>query len=87
MAQQQDTEIVLGTGKLLFIFFGIAIVCGAFFGMGYSLGRPSVPLQAQAGRLTEHPFHNIPVAHQRGKREQSQTGLPILPPHWIVTNL
>jgi cell division septation protein DedD len=37
--QFQDTEITLGTGKLLGIFFALAIVCGLFFAMGYMLGK------------------------------------------------
>ena len=43
MSDQQDTEIILGTGKLLAIFFGLVAVCGTFFGLGYSLGRSSSP--------------------------------------------
>jgi DedD protein len=43
MASSQDTEITLGTGKLLFLFFGLVGVCALFFGLGYSLGRKSEP--------------------------------------------
>jgi cell division septation protein DedD len=39
MMASQDTEITLGTGKMLAIFFGLVALNGAFFGMGYSLGR------------------------------------------------
>jgi len=39
--QSQDTEITLGLGKLLGLFFVLAIVCGVFFAMGYSLGKGS----------------------------------------------
>jgi DedD protein len=35
----QDTEITLGTGKLLGIFFGLVLLCSVFFTMGYLLGR------------------------------------------------
>ncbi len=35
----QDTEITLGTGKLLGIFFGLVLLCSLFFTMGYLLGR------------------------------------------------
>jgi len=35
----QDTEITLGTGKMVALFFGLVALNGAFFGMGYSLGR------------------------------------------------
>src|ERR1700677_2558893 len=41
MASSQDTEITLGTGKLLGLFFGLVIVCAVFFALGYTLGRKS----------------------------------------------
>ncbi len=44
----EDTEITLGTGKLLVLFFGLVIVCALFFGLGYSLGRKSEPTLAMA---------------------------------------
>jgi len=47
--QQQDTEIVLGTGKLLAIFFFLVGICGTFFGLGYALGRNSGPMALQNG--------------------------------------
>jgi DedD protein len=47
----QDTEITLGMGKLLAIFFMAVIVCGAFFGMGYSLGKNSTPLNPMGTSL------------------------------------
>ncbi len=43
----QDTEITLGTGKMLGLFFGLVALCALFFGLGFSLGRGSVrPLAA-----------------------------------------
>jgi len=42
----EDTEITLGTGKLLVLFFGLVGVCALFFGLGYSLGRKSEPTLA-----------------------------------------
>ena len=41
-ATSQDTEITLGTGKMLALFFGLVAICAVFFGMGFSLGRSSV---------------------------------------------
>jgi DedD protein len=41
-ATSQDTEITLGTGKMLALFFGLVALCAIFFGMGFSLGRTSV---------------------------------------------
>jgi DedD protein len=46
-----DTEITLGMGKLLAIFFIAVIVCGAFFGMGFSLGKNSTPLNPMGQSL------------------------------------
>jgi DedD protein len=41
MSVSQDTEITLGTGKLLLLFFGLVAVCAVFFAFGYNLGRSS----------------------------------------------
>jgi hypothetical protein len=41
MASSQDTEITLGTAKLLGLFFGLVAVCAVFFALGYMLGRRS----------------------------------------------
>ncbi len=48
MASSEDTEITLGTGKLLVLFFGLVAVCAVFFALGYSLGRKSEPAIASA---------------------------------------
>lgn len=45
----QDTEITLGTAKLLGLFFGLVIVCAVFFALGYTLGRKSDAGLAAAG--------------------------------------
>jgi DedD protein len=41
MDSTQDTEITLGTAKLLALFFGLVMVCAVFFALGYTLGRKS----------------------------------------------
>jgi len=46
MASAEDTEITLGVGKLLGLFFLLAAICGVFFSIGYSLGRSSGREQA-----------------------------------------
>ncbi|WP_263359152.1 SPOR domain-containing protein [Acidicapsa ligni] len=35
----QDRELTLNSTTLLAIFFGLVLVCGLFFGLGYTLGR------------------------------------------------
>src|ERR1700730_12194023 len=42
MNTSEDTEITLGTGKMLALFFGLVILCAVFFGMGFSMGKNSV---------------------------------------------
>lgn len=34
-----DTELTLGSGMLLAIFFGLVLLCGLCFGMGYAIGH------------------------------------------------
>lgn len=46
MGSSEDTEITLGTGKMLVLFFGLVILCAVFFGMGFKLGKNSVPVIA-----------------------------------------
>jgi len=46
--QVRDTEITLSTGKLLGMFFALAVICGVFFTMGYLLGKST-----SAGGRTE----------------------------------
>ena len=46
MAAAHDVEISLGTGRLLGLFFAFVVVCGIFFGLGYTLGRSVGPAAA-----------------------------------------
>ena len=41
MTASRDTEITLGTGRMLALFFGLVGICALFFGLGYSLGKSS----------------------------------------------
>src|SRR5271169_2636686 len=49
----QDTEITLGTGRMLAIFFSFVLVCAFFFAIGFSLGRKTT--MAGAGSLLNAP--------------------------------
>jgi len=59
--QVRDTEITLSTGKLLGIFFALAIICGVFFTMGYLLGKST-----SAGGRTEI-VATVPSSNTAGK--------------------
>ena len=68
-----DTEITLSTGKLLGIFFALAIVCGVFFTMGYLLGK-----SASTGGRTEIvgsvPANNNASTLNAGPRRREAMG-------------
>ncbi len=51
----EDTEITLGTGKLLVLFFGLVAICALFFALGYSLGRKSEPAVTTASAAALPP--------------------------------
>ncbi|MGH9495277.1 MAG: SPOR domain-containing protein [Candidatus Sulfotelmatobacter sp.] len=67
MSSSQDTEITLGTGKLLVLFFGLVAVCALFFALGYSLGRKSDPAVTTASAA---------VAPQTSSRSNKAGGSP-----------
>jgi DedD protein len=45
----QDTEITLGTGRMLALFFTFVVVCAGFFAIGFSLGRKTSVLSVNNG--------------------------------------
>ena len=59
--QVRDTEITLSTGKLLGIFFALAVICSVFFTMGYLLGKST-----SAGGRTEI-VATVPSGSSAGK--------------------
>jgi len=67
MAASQDTEITLGTGRVLGLFFGLVVLCAIFFGMGFSLGKNSSKAQADDSPAS------YPVAAKDGKRPSAVT--------------
>ena len=38
-----ERELTLSTGSILGIFFGLVLLCGVCFGVGYNMGRKSLP--------------------------------------------
>jgi len=68
-----DTEITLGTGKMLGIFFGLVILCAVFFGMGFSMGRNSVRSAPELLPSPSTSSGNRPSASAGKPSEQPQT--------------
>src|SRR5260370_39596849 len=60
------SEITLSTASLLGIFFGLVLVCGVFFGFGYSIGRGT----GTTGQA--RPVAN-PTAGNTGEAEEAAT--------------
>jgi DedD protein len=54
-ATSEDTEITLGTGKMLALFFGLVALCAVFFAAGFSLGKTSVLKPSAAEVLPQPP--------------------------------
>jgi DedD protein len=53
MASSEDTEITLGTGKLLVMFFVLVAICAGSFSLGYKLGSKSEStLSSAAGTMS-----------------------------------
>ena len=76
----QDTEITLGTGKMLALFFSLVALCGLFFGLGFSLGRGSVrplsgPEQAQAP--VGPALRNSAIKSSSGAAPQATEGMTL----------
>jgi DedD protein len=57
----EDTEITLGVGRLLGLFLLLALICGVFFSIGYSLGKNSAREQA----LNDQPGQVLAAAPLR----------------------
>lgn len=55
MTSSEDTEITLGTGKLLVLFFFLVGICALFFALGYSLGRKTEPTMAATSAAQPQP--------------------------------
>jgi DedD protein len=77
MEEANDTEITLGTGKMLALFFGLVILCAVFFGMGFSMGKNSVK---SAPELLPSPAQAAPRSGATSKpTSTTSSGSPLQP--------
>jgi DedD protein len=60
-ATSEDTEITLGTGKMLALFFALVAICAVFFAAGFSLGKESAfkPSAAEVIPTTSATLHPV----------------------------
>jgi DedD protein len=92
MASSQDTEITLGTAKLLGIFFGLVMICAVFFALGYALGRKSetgltsattlggLPASNAAKPATSGAASSAPMTFYKAVEQQSASAQPSATP-------
>ena len=72
--QGHDTELTLGSGMLLAIFFGLVLVCGVCFGLGYAVGHRGAT-DAAAASATPGTAATTPQADgSRAKPSASAVG-------------
>ena len=74
-SSSEDTEITLGTGKLLGLFFFLVGICALFFGLGYSLGRKSEPSVTNAA--TSPATQVAPASNKTGTPSSSTAAPPM----------
>ena len=74
MSGSQDTELTLSTGKLLAIFFGMVVICGIFFSLGYAVGKNAAP-SASATIMDSSQLAAVPVSGS-SKPAASKAGAP-----------
>ena len=72
--QQRDTELTLGPMLLLGLFFGLVLLCGLCFGVGYSMGSRSAQGASTAGL-------------QPGVVASSPSAGPLLKPSAVAQNI
>jgi len=68
-----DTEITLGTGKMLALFFGLVILCAIFFGMGFTMGKNSV---RSAPELLPSPSTSSPRTPAASRNSTTPSSAP-----------
>jgi DedD protein len=72
------SEITLSTASLLGIFFGLVLVCGVFFGFGYSTGRGTGSV-ARANTVMTPPASNGIDGDETAAPVARPASLPVAP--------
>jgi DedD protein len=72
------SEITLSTASLLGIFFGLVLVCGVFFGFGYSMGRGTGSV-ARANTVMTPPASNGIDGDETAAAVPRPASLPVAP--------
>lgn len=81
--ERKSTEVTLGLPILLALFLGLVIICGIFFGFGYSLGRGNAhsnnAANPTADATTSPVTTSLPDATNAAKPAPAQQAAPVEP--------
>lgn len=72
---RRDAELTLGNGTLLLLFFGLVLVCGLCFGLGYSVGHRSA---SQAANPQPAAEAGAPLPASGAAAKPSATAQPVV---------
>jgi DedD protein len=78
--EEKASEITLSTASLLGIFFGLVLICGVFFGFGYSMGRGTGNAAANAVEPEETRTAPAPQPAALAPVEQDESLAAVAPP-------
>jgi DedD protein len=75
----RDTELTLGFGTLMALFFGLVLLCGLCFGIGYEVGRGSAgaPITLQPSAASKSAASKPPATPQPSSTPASAS--PVTP--------
>jgi DedD protein len=76
---RDDRELTISSTTLLAVFFGLVLICGLFFGLGYTLGRraPSEVSQPQSAATSDSSAGSPQISASQPKPSAaSQTIVP-----------
>ncbi|MGH9598276.1 MAG: SPOR domain-containing protein [Terracidiphilus sp.] len=86
---RRDTELTLGSGMLLGAFFGLVLICGLSFGLGYAVGahgskgpvfQSQPPAAGPAGQLPAGSLQSKPSAMAQPPAQPAQQAAPTMTP-------
>ncbi len=77
--KRRDTELTLGAGTLLSMFFGLVLLCGLCFGLGYTMGRYSSRPPDSIARTAPTGPVSLPTDASLNKPSASQPAAAIAP--------
>ena len=77
---RRDTELTLGSGALLAMFFGLVLICGLCFGLGYAVGHRTSGPAAVKPAQTAAPDQDPLQGNSSISKPSAYTQAPVPPP-------